>query len=133
MFDSARWSQVIFSTLFVMNSNSFALTGNDLQKAIQQKQQTDVMAYVSGVIDGYRRGAIDIGITASVEAVTHDERVNGIALSQRGLNCFNFPESTTQLQTLDVVRKFLMRNPEIRHKQAGDLVLTALSSAFPCK
>ena len=116
-----------------MNSNSFALTGNDLQKAIQQKQQTDVMAYVSGVIDGYRRGAIDIGITASVEAVTHDERVNGIALSQRGLNCFNFPESTTQLQTLDVVRKFLMRNPEIRHKQAGDLVLTALSSAFPCK
>ena len=133
MFNSARWSQVIFSTLFVMNSNSFALTGNDLQKAIQQKQQTDVMAYVSGVIDGYRRGAIDIGITASVEAVTRDERVNGIALSQRGLNCFNFPESTTQLQTLDVVRKFLMRNPEIRHKQAGDLVLTALSSAFPCK
>lgn len=116
-----------------MNSNSFALTGNDLQKAIQQKQQTDVMAYVSGVIDGYRRGAIDIGITASVEAVTRDERVNGIALSQRGLNCFNFPRSTTQLQTLDVVRKFLMRNPEIRHKQAGDLVLTALSSAFPCK
>lgn len=124
---------MVFTSLLVMNSNSFALTGNDLQKAIQQKQQSDVMAYVNGVIDGYRRGAIDIGITASVEAVTRDEKINGITLSQRGLNCFNFPENTTQLQTFDVVRKFLTLNPEIRHRQAGDLVLTALSSNFPCK
>ena len=128
-----HFSKVIAVVALLLCSNSFAFTGDDLQKAIQLKQQNDVKTYITGVVDGYRRGALDIGITASVEAITRGEKLNGVALSQRGTNCFKFPEKTSHEQTFDVVRKFLSENPKIRHKEAADLVLDALSGAFPCK
>lgn len=133
MFSPTRFSNAIFVIALLLCSNSFAFTGDDLEKAIQLKQQNDVKTYISGVVDGYRRGAVDIGITASVEAVTRGEKLNGVELSQRGTNCFKFPEKTSHDQTYDVVRKFLTKNPKIRHKEAADLVLDALSGAFPCK
>ena len=133
MSNRGNFSKVICLAAFLFNSNSFAFTGNDLQKAIQLKQQNDVKTYISGVIDGYRRGAVDIGITASVEAVSRGERLNGVALSQRGTSCFKLPEKTSHEQAFDVVSKFLATNPEIRHKEAADVVLAALSVAFPCK
>ena len=43
------------------------------------------------------------------------------------------PKGTTNQQMYDVVKKYLVQNPQVRHENMGDIVLTALNEAFPCK
>lgn len=111
-----------------------AYSGNDLQRAITSNQGASVKAYVLGVLDGYLHGSLEIGVTASLEALERNEKLNGVALAQRGPSCFKFPgDKFNPDQVTDIVKKFLADNPQTRHKDASVLVLQAVSAAFPCK
>lgn len=135
MFNCSRLFQVAFiSASLCFSVSSFAFTGNQLQKAIQVGQQKDVQVYTAGVLDGFLVGSVDIGLTASIEAMKRGETLNGVALSQRGRYCLQFPNNKFDTdQIFDIVKKFLANNPERRHEQGATLILEAVSKAFPCK
>ena len=134
MFSYSRLFQVAsISASLCFSVSAFAFTGNQLQKAIQAGQQKDVQIYIAGVLDGFLVGSVDIGLTASLEAMKRGESLNGVALSQRGKYCLQFLNNKFDPdQIFGIFKKFLANSPERRHEQGATLILEATSKAFPC-
>jgi hypothetical protein len=42
------------------------------------------------------------------------------------------PNGVTNGQMYDIVKKYLIQNPQFRHETMGSLVFDALNEAFPC-
>lgn len=45
---------------------------------------------------------------------------------------FCLPAYTTPMRIVEAVQKYFSRNPELRERLAGPLVVAALAQAFPC-
>lgn len=121
------------SIFLTTQSNAIAFTGNEIHKAFREGKADAIALYVRGVLDGYRFGALDIGLTASTEAIERGQSLNGVALSQRGVDCFKIPDKVDTAQLIDIVKKFLIDHPEVRQESGARLILQAISKSFPCK
>ncbi len=86
------------------------VSGNDLHKICQSKNYSD---------QGYCKGYV----TGSVEA---------LGLSHPDQELFCFEVGITKDQIVDVTKKYLLDNPEIRHTVATEMITFALYKGFPC-
>jgi Rap1a immunity proteins len=94
-------------------------TGNDLLKSCSTPSSDEYYGFERAKCLGYVLGAYDAFNTTS--------RVEG------NIVILCPPEDLTKGQIRDIVVKYLEENPETRHESASDLVMLALSKAYPCK
>jgi len=100
--------------LLLLSSHSYAAfqSGNSLYKAMQTAG-----AFSNGHAHGYIIGVAD--------------SFNGI--KQEGGDFFCIPKGATEGQLVDVVRAWIVNNPQQRHFSALSLISRALDDVFPCK
>ncbi len=101
--------------LMIITECSYAYTGNELEKKMVEYEKLD--------------NDITINFTASGN---YSGYVTGVADATNGLFWCN-PGNITYNQEFKVVSKYLNNNPEKLHLKAVDLVVQALTEAFPCK
>ena len=91
-------------------------TGNVLHESCKAPEDSDVYllcgAYISGVAHIL---------------------LNRKFYSQKILSKICIPPSVTNGQIIDITKKFLREQPEMRDAVAGGIVIIAVAEAFPCK
>lgn len=113
-----RSSVVICAAFFSINASAGFLTGNELLSRLKD----------------YRSGAITSMVTAAGGAgfvIGVADARDGIIDSGTELR-FCIPVGATQGQLIDVVIRYLDRNPELRHYPAHALTTAAYSLSFTC-
>ena len=85
--------------------------GNDLLEALKEEAS------------GYERG-IATGIISAF---------SGVAIFSNEDLSFCAPQGVRFGQLTDIVKAYLERNPSIRHKAVGLLIINSLQKAYPCK
>lgn len=112
---------VIAILLMIIGVNADAvelITGNDLYESYLMVKKTDNL----------HNNADNISISAS--HLMGYVRGRSESMTQNGGLCSNSAVSTRQL--VDVVGRYLETKPEKRSLNAGDVVVEAISTAFPC-
>ncbi|WP_298966224.1 Rap1a/Tai family immunity protein [uncultured Roseibium sp.] len=102
-----------------------SFTGNDLLRSCREDPESFCLGYVAGVTEGVKVGALGGTVAAMIEFQT------GLADAKKAQG-FCLPAGVTYSQLRDVVVKYLIANPEIRHNLAAPYSVTALGEAFPC-
>ena len=85
---------------------------NDVDKLVDTLQ---CQAYIEGVLTGYSMVS------------------NALNLKESGIESVCVPNEAKLRQIYLVVQKYLKDHPEKHHRGAGELTMTALKEAFPCK
>jgi len=89
-----------------------------IESANNASELADVLqcqAYVEGVFTGYSMVS------------------NALNLREKGVESVCVPEEVKLKQMILVVQKYLREYPEKLHRGVGELTMTALKEAFPCK
>ncbi len=104
---------VLVLALMLLSSPSSAFSGNRLKEYCNDPPHT----ILTGFCGGY--------IMAVAHVLASDEITGWSACIPQG-------REVTNRRLIDVAKKFLNDNPELRHLAAQSLVAMALSKAFPC-
>jgi hypothetical protein len=93
--------------ILALASVSAFQTGNNLQRTCMPVNHC--ISYVVGAVD-----AFDIATLAT------------------GVRLFCAPDNISQGQAADIFARYIEQHPERRHLAGADLVLAAMTDAFPC-
>lgn len=107
---------ILLLFLLLFNTETFAVTGNDLYKWMQSNDSVSKAyseSYILGVTDSL---ALVFGLS--------DE-------AKRPYPCL--PKNGAYQQIFDVTKKYLADNPQKRHENAYILSFKAIREAFPCE
>ena len=111
---------VVFATILVsMALPAHAVTGSQLKACCADyDDEKNKGFFSSGFCAGY--------ITGTIES---------IAIWTAGSSHIPYclPENATNDQIISVIRKYLDANPEKLHLDGAELIIDAISDAFPCK
>ena len=104
------------AVLLSFNARAAFISGNDLHEWLSGDETSRAWGqiYVMGVADGH-------------QAIVNQTR------PKAGKPDFCLVAGVEDKQLGDVVREYLQKHPETRHRSAGRLVIGALFAAFPCK
>lgn len=74
------------------------------------------------------------GTTTSAQtvALAYITGVTDMGASLPGRRSYCLPSNGNNAQFADVVKKYLLEKPEERHKDAPEIIVAALTRAFPC-
>lgn len=118
-------------TTFGIDAHAEPFSGNEVFRACEGEevsvQQGFCFGYILGTVEGLKWGSIT-GLLASSGQLEADEYdvLSSIALG------FCIPPTVENGQVLDVVIKYLLETPEVRHETARTLIQSALANSFPC-
>src|SRR4051812_16526985 len=91
-------------------NNLYFMSGNDLlDEGNNQAQRRMCTGYIMGVVDGMSG---------------NDGRMSVWRMC--------LPQAATNIQAVDVGKRYLNEHPELRHLAASGLIAKALAEAFPC-
>lgn len=108
-----------------------AMTGNELLSLIDTKNPAGVY-YIDGIVDGYEIGMVQ-GVAGAKGHTGGAAAERDIQAVRQGVStCFDLPQGVTMARLVDVIGNFLRNRPAARGERASIVVLSALSSAFPC-
>lgn len=114
-------------------ANAGNLTGNDILETCSAKDRPILEAfcsgYVIGVVEGTKWGAA-LAFSAAAGGEDSTAELNYVVDQFLG-TCA--PEEVQYSQFKDVLVKYLLENPSIRHESARTLAKSALNEAFPCE
>jgi hypothetical protein len=112
--------------------SSQVASGNEIHSACEKEGDIFLgfcIGYITGSLDMTTEVAIMSVARLGGEVSSLDELQSSVA----GVLGFCVPESTTNAQVVDVVKKHMTENPATRQLKARQLIVESMVVAFPCK
>ena len=119
----------LFVCIF-LSSSSFAAVGDGttLLKLCQAEERVESTNNAGELVDVLQCQAYVEGVFTGYSMVS-----NALSLKEAGVERVCVPDEAKLKQMILVVQKYLKDHPEKLHSGAGELIMTALKEAFPCK
>ena len=115
--------KLLFVLAMLFSSSSFAMTGNDFVKYIENKNTEHVpLFYISGYLDAF---AVNRILAKSVA------ENSGTSFPYFAFICM--PDGSNKKQATSIIKKYIQDNPAENHEDMANIIYSALIKDWRCK